>query len=181
MGVSSTWGIMSIFDWNWHPIFVIVIFSSCDFVSFFCVFFLVMLAHDEPIMKSKVFINLVVETLIGNFPKLTTFPYLVNCFIYKLWIMPCYVVTKKKGKVKRIKHDAYETSKQSQKHYNSITNYITWFVTYCQSEILLKSINSNKTKLCISRFANQSQLCESLSYISLMAIYCWLLSTNPYH
>jgi hypothetical protein len=33
-----------------------------------------MLAHDEPIVKSKVFINLVIEILIGNLPKLTMLP-----------------------------------------------------------------------------------------------------------
>ncbi len=33
-----------------------------------------MFAHDEPIVKSKGFINLVIETLNGNLPKLTTLP-----------------------------------------------------------------------------------------------------------
>lgn len=33
-----------------------------------------MLAHDEPIVKSKVFINLVIETVIGNLPKLIALP-----------------------------------------------------------------------------------------------------------
>ncbi len=83
----------------WHPNFVIAISSLCDFVSFFCVFFLVMLAHDEPIVKSKVFINLVIEILIGNLPKLTMLPlpsqfldlstldYALLCHLQHLWLL----------------------------------------------------------------------------------------------
>jgi hypothetical protein len=50
------------------------------------------------------------------------------------------IVIKRKGKVKRTKSDAYETSKQSQKYWNSTINSITCIVTHYQSEILLESL-----------------------------------------
>jgi hypothetical protein len=42
-----------------------------------------------------------------------------------------------------------------------IINSITCIVTHCQTKILLKSIDSNRTQFCICSFANLSQLCES--------------------
>jgi hypothetical protein len=50
-----------------------------------------------------------------------------------------------------------------------ITSLDLWY--YCQSEILLMSTNSNKTKFCICKFANLSQSYESSSHISLVAMY----------
>jgi hypothetical protein len=41
-----------------------------------------MLAHDEPIVRSEVFINLVGETMIGNLLKLTTLP--LPCQLFDL-------------------------------------------------------------------------------------------------